>query len=122
MITTATRRCPACRELVDGEQECPRCNRAQTPPLAEWPAGAKRFLLLLLLTDTLAMRIRATEQQQMEFLLENTMRGRYYQGRLVPYAASAADCYPEFTRLLARWQAQGSPTDVAAIAALRGLH
>jgi hypothetical protein len=122
MITETTRRCSACNELLDGEERaCPKCGRVQCTPVAEWPADARRLLSLMLIADVLATKLRATEQQQHEHLLENAMRGRWYPGgRLIPYAASAADCYPMFVTLLERWIAAGSPTDFTAIAQLRG--
>lgn len=120
-ITMATRRCAACPELLDeGAQVCPSCGRAVAPAVSEWPDGARKFLLLMVVVDAIATKIGATEQQQLEWLLENAMRGRYYEGRLVSYAASAADCFPEFLILRDKWIAAGSPTDFATIAQLRG--
>ena len=122
MITETTRRCSACSELIDGAVEaCPKCGRNQAPPIAEWPVGAKRFLAMLIVVDAVATRLHLTEQQQVEWLLENAIRGRYYEGRLIPYAASAADCYPQFLELYRRWQEAGQPTDFPAIAQLRGV-
>lgn len=118
-ITATMRRCSAC--FLEGtEAECPRCNRKLVPPMEQWPAGARKFLYLLILTDTVAVRLGATEQSRHEYLLENAIRGRYYEGKLIPYAANASECYPQFLTLFERWQAQGSPTDFVTLAQLRG--
>lgn len=121
MITETTRRCGACPELLDATQAtCPKCGRAQAPVLTDWPVGAKRFLCMLIVVDAVATRLHLTEQQQVEWLLENAIRGRWYDGELIPYAASAAECYPKFLELYRRWQESGAPTDFTAIAQLRG--
>lgn len=120
MITETTHRCCACSELLDGpEKACPKCGREQTPPIAEWPVGAKRFLCMLIVVDAVATRLHMTDQQQHDWLLESAIRGRWYRGELVPYAASAAECYPQFIDIYRRWQESGAPTDFAAIAQLR---
>lgn len=120
MITATTRRCSACPELLDGDAKvCPKCGREIAPPIADWPVGSKRFLCMLIVVDAIATRLSLTEQQQYEFLLENAIRGRWHEGQLIPYAASAADCYPRFIELYRRWQESGAPTDFAAIAQLR---
>lgn len=120
MITEHTMRCGACPELLEPDQEaCPKCGRKQAPRVGDWPVGAKRFLCMLIVVDALAPRLQLTEQQQFEFLLENAIRGRYYDGELVSYAAGAAECYPKFVELYRRWQEAGQPTDFAAIARLR---
>lgn len=121
MITETTRACAACRNLIDdGDAACPKCGRVPCPRVDLWPEGARRLLFLFLLTDALATKLDATEQQQMEWLLENVMRGRYYGGRVLPRSASAADCYPFFLELLEEWKACDSPNEVNAIAQLRG--
>lgn len=120
-ITATTRRCGACFELLDGpETRCPKCGTEQCVPVGDWPVGAKKFLYLLVITDALITKLGASEQTQAEFLLENAIRGRYYKGRLIPRAAAAAHCYPQFLELFEKWQAEGSPTDFTAIAQLRG--
>lgn len=91
------------------------------PRVEEWPDGAKRLLYLFILVDAIGIKMSATEQQQAEWLLENAMRGRHYEGRLVSYSATAAQCYEEFLRLFQRWTEAGSPTDFAAVAQLRGV-
>lgn len=122
MITATTRRCPRCTTLLDGDEKaCPTCGREQAPPISVWPDGSKRFLFLLTIVDALWSKLEATEQQQFEWILENAMRGKFYEGRLVAYAATAAECYAEFVILLAKWHAAGAPTDFAAIARLRGM-
>jgi hypothetical protein len=121
MITETTRACSACRNLIDdADAKCPKCGRIPCPRVELWPEGARRLLFLFLLTDALATKLDATEQQQMEWLLENVMRGRYYGGRVLPRSAPAADCYPFFIELLEEWKACDSPNEVNAIAQLRG--
>lgn len=121
MITETTKRCSVCATVLDGvEHKCPRCGTEQCVPIAEWPAGARKFLYLLVITDILAIKLGASEQTQLEFLLENAIRGRYYDGKLITRAASASHCYPQFLTLFERWQAQGSPTDFVALGLLRG--
>lgn len=121
-ITETTRRCPRCFDLLDGDQrECPRCGRTLPPHPSDWPEGARKLLFLLVIVDALATKLTASEEEQLCWLLENKMRGRFYEGRLLSYAATAAECYPEFVRLHERWVAAGSPTEFAAIAQLRGI-
>lgn len=121
-ITETTRRCSACSKPFDGTAiTCPDCGRKHAPPVATWPEGAKRFLYLLVIANALQLKLDSPEQLQLEWLMENVIRGRYYEGRLVPYAATAVECYPQFLELLARWQAAGAPTEFAAIAALCGV-
>lgn len=121
-ITATMRRCSACNHLLDGTEEtCPNCGRTPAPLIGDWPVGAKRFLCMLIVVDAVATRLHLTEQVQLEWLMENAIRGRWYEGELIPYAASAADCYPKFLDLYRRWQESGAPTDFAAIATLRGI-
>lgn len=120
-ISEITRRCSACPELLNnGEHVCPRCGREQAPLLTDWPVGAKRFLCMLIVVDAVLTRLELTEQEQYEWLLEKAIRGRWFGGTLVPYAAGAGDCYPQFIAIYRRWQEAGAPTDFAAIAQLRG--
>lgn len=122
MLTELTRRCGACGELYQlGTDACTKCGQGKCTPPSEWPVGAKRFLMLLIITDSLATRLHAPEEQQLFWLLENAIRGRWYSGELVPYAATAADCYPRFIEIYRRWQEAGAPTEFTAIAQLRGL-
>lgn len=120
-ITATTRRCGACFHLLDGDEpKCPKCGTVPCVPVDQWPKGAMKLLYLLIITDALAVKLTSTPQVQAEFLLENAIRGRYYKGRLIPRAAAAAHCYPQFLELFEKWQAEGSPTDFTAIAQLRG--
>lgn len=121
MITEATRKCRTCGELYQlGDAECTKCGRSFCTPPEEWPDGAKRLLFLLVIVDSLATKLNEPEEEQLFWLLENKMRGRWFDGRLVTHAASAAECYPEFLRLFEKWRAAGSPTDFTAVAQLRG--
>lgn len=121
MITEQTRRCASCSNLLDGsEPACPTCGRVLAPPIAEWGEHAKRLIYLLTIVDALDLQVGKLEQQQFEYLLERTMRGRWRQGRLVPQAATVVDCLAEFVKLYRDWEAAGSPTAFAAIAAVRG--
>lgn len=120
MITETTRRCGACPELLDGDVKiCPSCGTKVSVPIGDWPDGAKRFLCMLIVVDAVITRLHLTEQQQLDWLLENAIRGRYYSGELVGHSATAADCYPQFLKLFQRWREAGAPTDFAAIARLR---
>jgi hypothetical protein len=114
-VGCVARRSPATMSPVGSAGAC----RARASRL--WPDGAKRFLFLLLLTDALATKLKGfTEQQQLEYLLENVMRGRYYGGEVLSRSANAANCYPYFVKLLEEWKSRGSPNDANAIAQLRG--
>lgn len=120
MITAETRRCGACPELLEPDQlECPKCGHRKAPRVEDWPVGAKRFLCMLIVVDAVVTRIDLTEDQQFSWLLENAFRGRRFNGESVPFAATAADCYPHFVDTYRRWQEAGAPTDFAAIARLR---
>jgi hypothetical protein len=122
VITAETRACGLCRAPLAGDDvACGKCGRMPCPRVETWPDGAKRFLFLLLLTDALATKLKGfTEQQQLEYLLENVMRGRYYGGEVLSRSANAANCYPYFVKLLEEWKSRGSPNDANAIAQLRG--
>lgn len=123
MITATSRGCTSCGRLLPEPPAAPVCSSCGVlacVPLAEWPAGAKRFLTLLTLADAVAMLLEHTEQARWEWILRKAIRGRWYGARLVPHTAPAADCFPVALRLVEAWEAAGRPTDFASVARIRG--
>ena len=121
MIETL-RRCVACRSALEATAEnCPICGRVQAPPVEAWGEHARRLICLLVIADALETHLgHSTEQQLFEQLLMRVMRGRRFPGgRMVRMSATAPDCFEEFRRVYARWEAAGMPHDFTTVAQLR---
>jgi hypothetical protein len=109
-ITEQTRRCSACGELFDeGASACPRCTRVLAPSHTLWPRALKRWLLYQLVLGYVSALHPRTAQACWEWLLRATMRGRWNDQKLIPWAATAAECYPIAAEQAAAWEAAGAP-------------
>jgi len=112
MLTTTTRRCPKCHELLDGDvvaDRCPHCAAVLAPNHTQWPKALKRWLVMQVVLSIVAAVAPRTGQACWEWILRSVIRGKWHGQTLVPFAATTAECYPVAARLAAAWEQQGSP-------------
>lgn len=124
MITETTRTCRSCGALLGNADEapaCPKCGAVAAPHVDAWPPKLKRWLILTYLRQAFAPYARNTPHQRWEFLLRAVMSGRSWgtgrDWKLLPRAATPAECYVAAVRELERWIEEGEPADLDTIEA-----